>query len=55
MVYGLLKEELDRPGGIHALQMRTRTAEEEKKQMMREDNERGEESANLEQNRAESQ
>lgn len=30
MVYALLKEELERPGGIHALQLRTRTLEEEK-------------------------
>src|SRR5436309_14835528 len=28
MVYALLKEELDRPGGIHALQLRTKTPEE---------------------------
>lgn len=25
MIYGLLKEELDRPGGVHALQLRTKT------------------------------
>lgn len=31
MVYGLLKEELDAPGGIHALQLKTRTPEEEEK------------------------
>jgi len=35
MVYGLLKEELDRPGGIHALQLRTKTLEEEAKQAAR--------------------
>lgn len=29
MVYALLREELDRPGGIHALQLKTRTPEEE--------------------------
>ena len=29
MVYGLLKEEMGMEGGIHALQLRTRTAEEE--------------------------
>jgi BolA protein len=29
MVYGLLKEEMQREGGIHALQLRTRTVEEE--------------------------
>lgn len=36
MVYALLKEELERPGGIHALQLRTRTPEEEKRQVLRE-------------------
>lgn len=29
MVYALLKEEMSREGGIHALQLRTRTPEEE--------------------------
>ena len=29
MVYGLLKEEMDRAGGIHALQLKTQTSEEE--------------------------
>lgn len=29
MVYALLKEEMDRAGGIHALQLRTRTPDEE--------------------------
>lgn len=29
MIYALLKEEMERPGGIHALQLRTRTPEEE--------------------------
>jgi BolA-like protein 1 len=28
MVYALLKDELDREGGIHALQLRTKTPEE---------------------------
>ena len=32
MVYGLLKEEMAMEGGIHALQLRTRTPEEEEKQ-----------------------
>lgn len=32
MVYALLKEELERAGGIHALQLRTKTPEEEDKQ-----------------------
>ncbi|MCJ1376387.1 hypothetical protein MMC20_007629 [Loxospora ochrophaea] len=36
MVYALLKEELERVGGIHALQLRTRTPEEEDKQEARE-------------------
>ena len=31
LVYGLLKEEMAKEGGIHALQLRTRTAEEEQK------------------------
>ena len=43
LVYGLLKEEMSREGGIHALQLRTRTAEEEKKQLEREAAEKGEE------------
>jgi BolA protein len=42
MIYALLKEELDRPGGIHALQLRTRTPEEEERQVAREKEERGE-------------
>jgi BolA-like protein 1 len=36
MVYALLREELDRQGGIHALQMRTKTPEEDRKQQSRE-------------------
>lgn len=32
MVYGLLREELEREGGLHALQLRTRTVEEEGKE-----------------------
>lgn len=32
MVYTLLKEELAQEGGIHALQLKTRTPEEEEKQ-----------------------
>ena len=31
IVYGLLKEELEQEGGIHALQLRTKTPEEEEK------------------------
>lgn len=36
MVYALLKEEMERAGGIHALQLRTRTPEEEERQIARE-------------------
>ena len=36
MVYALLKEEMAKEGGIHALQLRTRTPEEEKRQEERE-------------------
>lgn len=42
MVYGLLKEEMAREGGIHALQLRTRTPEEEAAQEARENKEKGE-------------
>lgn len=31
MIYALLRDELDREGGIHALQLRTKTQEEEEK------------------------
>ena len=33
MVYALLKDELAREGGIHALQLRTRTPREEERSM----------------------
>ncbi|KAH8695941.1 bola domain protein [Talaromyces proteolyticus] len=36
MVYALFKDEMSREGGIHALQLRTRTLEEEQKQAERE-------------------
>ena len=36
MVYALMKEEMERPGGLHALQLRTKTPEEEERQMARE-------------------
>jgi stress-induced morphogen len=36
MVYALLKEEMAQEGGIHALQLRTRTPEEEAAQAARE-------------------
>ncbi|KAI9856104.1 MAG: hypothetical protein M1824_005701 [Vezdaea acicularis] len=42
MVYTLLKDEIDRPGGIHALQLRTRTPEEEQTQLQRDREEKGE-------------
>lgn len=48
MVYTLLKEELDRAGGIHALQLRTRTPEEEERQAAREKAEQGEPIADME-------
>ncbi|PLB51566.1 bola domain protein [Aspergillus steynii IBT 23096] len=35
IVYGLLKEEMSREGGIHALQLRTRTPEEEEREKKR--------------------
>ncbi|OCT46721.1 UV-induced protein uvi31 [Cladophialophora carrionii] len=35
MVYALLKEELDREGGIHALQLRTKTPEEVEREKAR--------------------
>lgn len=36
MVYALLKEEMAREGGIHALQLKTRTSEEQEAQEERE-------------------
>ncbi len=48
MVYALLKEELDRAGGIHALQLKTRTPEEEERQIAREEAENGQEIASVE-------
>ena len=38
MVYALLEEELKKEGGIHALQLKTRTREEEEMQSLRETN-----------------
>jgi len=38
MVYALLKEEMAREGGIHALQLRTRTPAEEQRELEREKN-----------------
>ena len=48
MVYALLKEELERAGGIHALQLRTHTLEEEQRQLAREREEQGEPIAEVE-------
>lgn len=42
IVHGLLKEEMERSGGIHALQLRTRTTTEEEAQRAREKREWGE-------------
>jgi len=39
MVYALLDDEIKREGGIHALQLRTKTPEEEEKQRAREQEE----------------
>lgn len=39
MVYALLKEEMAKEGGIHALQLKTRTPEEEERQRAKEDGE----------------
>ena len=36
MVYALLKEELEKQGGIHALQLRTLTPEEEQRKVIKE-------------------
>ena len=41
MMYALLKEEMERAGGIHALQLRTRTPEEEERQNAKEKVEEG--------------
>lgn len=49
MVYALLKEELERAGGIHALQLRTRTPEEEAKLEAQGKADRGEHVADVEQ------
>lgn len=35
MVYALLKEEMSREGGIHALQLKTKTREEEEREAAR--------------------
>ncbi|KAI9768739.1 MAG: hypothetical protein M1840_004734 [Geoglossum simile] len=48
IVYSLLKEEMERPGGIHALQLRTMTPEEGERQNKREKQEQGETIADVE-------
>lgn len=50
IVHSLLKEEMDRPGGIHALQLRTRTPKEEEAQLAREKKEQGQLIADVENN-----
>lgn len=40
MVYALFKEEMAMEGGIHALQLRTRTREEEEKALEKEEGEK---------------
>lgn len=42
MVYALLKEEMAKEGGIHALQLKTRTPEEDAREKAKEANEGGE-------------
>lgn len=37
MIYALLKDEMARDGGIHALQLKTMTSEEEERQKAREE------------------
>ena len=37
LVYGLLKDEMAKEGGIHALQLRTMTLEEEEKRQQKEE------------------
>ena len=41
MVYNLLKDEMAQEGGIHALQLRTRTPEEEERIRQQEEVEKG--------------
>ncbi|MCJ1379896.1 hypothetical protein MMC17_002999 [Xylographa soralifera] len=48
MVYALLKDELERAGGIHALQLKTRTPEEEDRLMVQERAEKGKHVADVE-------
>jgi len=48
MVYGLLKEEMARAGGIHALQLRTRTPKEDERIQAQENADQGEHIADVE-------
>ncbi len=48
MVYALLKEDMERVGGIHALQLRTRTPDEEQRQLALGKAEKGEPIADVE-------
>ena len=48
MVYALLRDKMAQVGGIHALQLRTRTPEEEERQKQREEAESGERIADVE-------
>lgn len=41
MIYSLMKDEMAKEGGIHALQLRTRTPEEEERQKAREAEDKG--------------
>lgn len=49
MVYGLLKDEMNRAGGIHALQLRTLTPQEHERQVQREAAEQGDRISEVEQ------
>ena len=49
MVYALLKDELEQAGGIHALQLKTRTPEEAEKLVAQEQAEKGQHVADVEQ------
>ncbi|KAL8660660.1 MAG: hypothetical protein Q9202_006317 [Teloschistes flavicans] len=49
MVYTILREELESEYGIHALQLKTRTSEEEERQLAQEKAEQGQPIAEVEQ------
>lgn len=48
MVYNLLKDEMAQEGGIHALQLRTRTPEEEERIRQQEEASKGRHVADVE-------